>query len=163
MNSDVLIRGGFPKQRIQKSARRGSLSKKLKRVVQKVLVILIDGMLLPGLILGSFPQITKAAPVIIYLTSTTATTWVVPSDWNSSNNSIEVIGGGGGGGGFTAGSWSGSGGGGGGYSKITNLSLTPSASVTYSVGSGGAAGGSGGGRGGTGGDTYFCNSTANCG
>ena len=33
----------------------------------------------------------------IYLTSTGAGTWTVPSDWNSSNNTIELIGAGGGG------------------------------------------------------------------
>lgn len=92
-----------------------------------------------------------------YLTS--GTSWTVPSDWNSSNNTIEVIGGGGGGGGpngTTAG-----GGGGGGYSKISNLTLTPGASVTYAVGAAGNAGTSGN-AGTAGGNSYFCNSTSNC-
>ncbi len=95
---------------------------------------------------------------------TSGTSWSVPSDWNSSSNSIEVIGGGGGGAGpyvndptYSAGS----GGGGGGYSKTTNVSLTPSGSVTYAVGSAGSAGAINS-NGGTGGDTYFCNSTSNC-
>jgi hypothetical protein len=83
-----------------------------------------------------------------FLTSGTSLT--VPADWDSSNNTIEVIGGGGGGGPAQAGSpANGSGGGGGGaYSTISNLSLTPGNSVTYSVGSAGAANTAGG-------DTYF--------
>ncbi|MDB5244156.1 MAG: hypothetical protein JWN18_26 [Parcubacteria group bacterium] len=76
------------------------------------------------------------------------TTWVVPSDWNSSSNSIETVGAGGGT------NFSYGGGGGGGYSKITNLTLTPGASVTYKIGAGSNAV--------NGGDTYFCNSTSNC-
>src|ERR1035441_4898051 len=57
------------------------------------------------------------------------TSWTVPSDWNSANNSIETIGAGGLGGKDGRG-----GGGGGAYSKITNLSLTPGNSVTYQTG-----------------------------
>lgn len=57
---------------------------------------------------------------------TSGTSWTVPTDWNSTNNTIEVIGGGGG------------------YSKITNLSLTVGASITYQIGSGGAASTAGG-------------------
>ena len=91
----------------------------------------------------------------IYLTS--GSSWVVPSDWNSGNNTIEVIGGGRNGeagtGGNTSNSGEGGGGGGGGgggaYAKITNLALTPGTTVGYSVG-------------GVGGDSYFCNSTTNC-
>jgi hypothetical protein len=63
-------------------------------------------------------------------------TWTVPSDWNNSNNTIEVIGGGG----ASADQFGGNGrggGGGGAYSKITNLSLTQSSIVNISVGSGG--------------------------
>jgi hypothetical protein len=75
------------------------------------------------------------------------TSWTVPADWNSANNSIEAIGGGGGG--QTAStSFAGSGGGGGGYSKITNLSLASGNSVTVQIGTAGLAGSSGG-------DTYF--------
>lgn len=84
---------------------------------------------------------------VVYLTSLAALpTWTVPSDFTNSNT-IECVGGGGAGG---PGSVScASGGGGGGYSKISNLSLVPGASVTYQVGSGGPAGG------GNGGDTWF--------
>jgi hypothetical protein len=91
----------------------------------------------------------------IFLTS--GTTWQVPSDWDSSNNTIEVIGGGGGGvtpsdTRYTAG------GGGGAYSKITNATLTPGATVAIAVGTGGT----GGGAPTAGGDTYLCNSPSNC-
>jgi len=94
---------------------------------------------------------------------TTGTTWTVPSDWNSSSNSIEVIGGGGGGAASFA--EGGGGGGGGAYSKIVNTSLlTPSSNVTVAVGAAGFAdtvtpstGGAG-----SGGDTYLCRATTNC-
>lgn len=102
---------------------------------------------------------TVQATTTIYLTS--GSTWTVPSDWNSTRNTIEVIGGGGGGGGASAGQGFG-GGGGGAYAKIANLTLTPGGSVSYAVGGGGAGGGVGS-AGSAGGDTYFCNSTSNCG
>jgi hypothetical protein len=93
----------------------------------------------------------------------TRTTWTVPSDWNSANNSIEVIGAGGSS--YTATVGNGEGGGGGGaYSKATNVTLTPGGTVGYSIGQGGrktliAAATAGV----NGGDTYFCNATgANC-
>lgn len=89
---------------------------------------------------------------VIFLTTTGANTWTVPSDWNSSNNTIEVIGGGGGGVNNSASS-NGNGGGGGAYSAISNLSLSGGASVDYSVGTAGAA------DGGTGGDTWFNGTT----
>lgn len=101
-----------------------------------------------------FPKETEA--VNVFLTS--GTSYSVPSDWNNSDNSIEVIGGGGGGGGNTNGD---GGGGGGAYSRSLNLALTPGSTVTYAVGAGGSAG-SVGNDGGAGGDTYFCNSTSNC-
>jgi hypothetical protein len=84
---------------------------------------------------------------VVFLTS--GTTWTVPSDWNSSDNTIEVIGGGGGGAqGNQFGGNPGGGGGGGAYSKISNLSLTPLASVTIQIGAAGAENSSGG-------DTWF--------
>ncbi len=85
------------------------------------------------------------SPVTVFLTS--GTSWTVPADWNSSNNTIEVIGGGGAGEDTN---------GGGAYSKATNVTLTPSSSVAYAVGAGGAV------SSGNGGDTYFCNSASNC-
>lgn len=72
-----------------------------------------------------------------YLTTTGANTWTVPSDW-SSTNTIETIGGGASGAAVDRVDSAG-GGGGGAYSKITNLTLTPSSSVDYTVGIGGAA------------------------
>ncbi len=96
-----------------------------------------------------------------YLFTSNASPWVVPGDWNSSNNSIQVIGAGGGG------SAVGGGGGGGGFSSSTNVSLTPGASIAFAVGAGGSGGASGGSYpscnvGAAGGDTYLCNSTSNC-
>jgi hypothetical protein len=97
----------------------------------------------------------SSSQTTIYLTS--GTSWVVPADWNNSNNSIEVIGGGGGGE-SRSGGGDGGGGGGGAYSKETNVSLTASSTVTINIGSGGAAGEPAS----AGGDTYLCNSTSNC-
>src|SRR5271165_6390732 len=91
-----------------------------------------------------------------YITATGASTFTVPTNWNSSNNKIEVISGGAGGDGLTLP------GGGGGYSKITNVSLTAGTSVGYSVGAGGAGGPSGTRNNTWGGGTWFCNSTSNC-
>jgi hypothetical protein len=91
-------------------------------------------------------------PTIVFLTS--GTSWTVPSNWNSSNNTVEVVGGGGGG--AKSAGVSGGGGGGGAYSKVTNVTLAPGGTVSYAAGAGGAR------DGGTGGDTYFCNSTSNC-
>lgn len=51
--------------------------------------------LLTPLLLITFPLHAFAATQI-FLTATTSSTWTVPSDWNSSNNTIEVIGAGGG-------------------------------------------------------------------
>ena len=74
---------------------------------------------------------------------TSGTSWTVPSDWNSSNNTIECIGAGGtGGSGNTTDP--GSGGGGGAYAQISNLSLTPSGSAAYVIAAGGSES-----------DTYF--------
>ena len=100
-------------------------------------------------------QQVSSTPTVLYLTS--GTNWSVPSDWNSSDNTIEVIGGGGAGGGASG--YSGAGGGGGAYAKTANVSLAPSASVAYNIG---AAGNIVSGQVHDGGDTYFCNSTANC-
>lgn len=104
-----------------------------------------------AIIAMNLPVSVQAAATTIYLTS--GTSWVVPSDWNSSNNTIEVIGGGGGGGNVN--NNSGSGGGGGAYSKAVNVSLTGGNTVTYAIGSGGGTNTAGG-------DTYICSSTSNC-
>lgn len=91
---------------------------------------------------------------------TSGTSWTVPNDWNNAANTIEVIGGGGGGGGGTS-NIGGGGGGGGGYNALINATLTPGATVGYSVGGGGSAGAANA-NGTAGGNTYFCNSNSNC-
>ena len=86
--------------------------------------------------------------VVEYTTSTTnslllsdGTAWTVPADW-SSTNKIVLIGAGGGSSGVINGTpkRSGSGGGGGGSVVITNLSLTPGATINYTIGVGGDRG-----------------------
>lgn len=87
----------------------------------------------------------------------TGTSWTVPANFNSLNNSIHLISGGGGGSGARvsgANRAGGGGGGGGGYTKALNVALTPAASISYAVGSGGSGGG-GGLNGGAGGNTTF--------
>ena len=98
-------------------------------------------------------SVTEGAGTTQQVILTSGTSYTVPSDWNSGNNTIEVIGGGGGGSAAYTGNGA-AGGGGGAYSKISNLTLTPGASIAYVIG-GGGNGGTGGGNGGAGGDTYF--------
>ncbi|MDD5487187.1 MAG: DUF2341 domain-containing protein, partial [Dehalococcoidales bacterium] len=99
-------------------------------------------------------QEAQAAPTIIYITDTASTSWTVPADWNSGNNTIEVIGGGGGGANGSASSPGVGGGGGasGAYSIVSNVSLTPDSSVTINIGVGGGIATAAG-------DTYFGSST----
>ncbi|MDE2019287.1 MAG: hypothetical protein KGJ13_02985 [Patescibacteria group bacterium] len=87
----------------------------------------------------------------IFVSSTAATSTVVPSDWTNSSNTIEVIGGGGSGAtGTGGGSGTVTGGGsGGGYSKISKKTLTAGAMIGIHVG--GIASG-----------TWVCNATSNC-
>ncbi|MDO8576017.1 MAG: hypothetical protein Q7R90_01750 [bacterium] len=113
-----------------------------------------------GLIVITYTPATSCPPPTVITSGTTktifitcGTSWSVPSDWNNSNNTIEVIGGGGGGGNGNDGS-SGGGGGGGGYSKVSNIALTPGP-VSLRVGSGGAISVSGG-------NTFFCDATSGC-
>lgn len=89
---------------------------------------------------------TNVRRVVDVLTTTGTQSWTVPGDWNNYDNKIEVIGGGGGG--DSAVGTGNGGGGGGAYAFIKNLSLTPGASVTYRVGTGGSADTNGG-------DTFF--------
>jgi hypothetical protein len=97
--------------------------------------------------------------VVVVLTS--GTSWVVPADWNSANNTIECIGGGGGGSGGKS-TRAGGAGGGAAYAKSVNVTLL-SSPANYQIG---AAGNSGayGSSGTAGGDSYFCNSNValNC-
>jgi hypothetical protein len=103
-------------------------------------------------VIGSAGGSGRAPAKVIFLTTTSASnqTWTVPSDWNSSNNTVEVIASGGGG--ATGNGNPGSGGGGGGYSKQTNIKLTPGGSATYRLSAGGAADT-------TGGDAWFNGTT----
>lgn len=98
----------------------------------------------------------SSSPVTVFLTS--GTSWTVPADWNDADNTIELIGGGGGGSSVDPVAY-GVGGGGGAYAAISNLSLTPGASITYAVGAGGAGGLNGGSNGANGGDTWFNGAT----
>jgi hypothetical protein len=100
-------------------------------------------------------QGTQLATASNYITS--GSTWVVPGDWNNSNNKIELISGGGGGGN----GWCGASAGAGGYVVKTNLSLTPGATVHYQVGAGGTGGSPSGAcdSGTNGGDTFFNGTT----
>lgn len=91
------------------------------------------------------PAYSSAATVVIL---TSGSTWTVPSNVKVLTL-VEVIGGGGGG-------TRGPGGGGGAYSSIANLSVTPNASISISIGTGGS--GAPGGPGGVGGDTWFSSS-----
>jgi len=92
-----------------------------------------------------YPDISYEFATQRFLTSTSASnqTDTVPSDWNSSNNTIEVIASGAGGIPADGTYGGGVGGGGGGYSKATNVSLTPGGSVTFFLQAGGATSTSG--------------------
>ena len=76
----------------------------------------------------------------IIFTTTGTNNWTVPSDWNSASNTIEVIGAGGSGSNGVNGTRNGAGGGGGGYGKIANQTLTPGASISYTIATGGSSG-----------------------
>lgn len=88
----------------------------------------------------------------IFLTTGSNATFNVPADWNNFNNTIEVIGGGGGGSSSVLAGSTGAGGGGAAYAKITNLTLTPSGTATYTIGAGGGIAT-------TGGDSWFNGTT----
>ena len=98
-----------------------------------------SGMRFPMFWLIFFEEMVRGARPSNVEFLTTGTSWTVPKDWNNAQNQIECIGGGGGG---RAERWSapGGGGGGGAYSSITNLTLTPGATLAYKIGAGGASG-----------------------
>ena len=132
-----------------------------KKWVKRVAAIAVLAIFITTL---SFVLIKPKVQAQTFITS--GTSWSVPTDWNSTNNTIEVIGGGGGaGGGFKDSSGSGGGGGGGGgaggYSRVSNVALTPGSTVTIAVGAAGS-GGIESTNGTAGGDTYLCNSTSGC-
>jgi hypothetical protein len=104
---------------------------------------------------------TRALNAVVVLTS--GTSWVVPSDWNNSANTIHLFGAGGGGAGGYATSPNyagGGGGGGGGYTKLTNQTL--SGTITYAIGTAGT-GGTGGNNGNAGGTTSWNSGTSTAG
>jgi len=72
-----------------------------------------------------------------FITDTAQTTWTVPSDWNSSSNTIEVIGGSGSGADGAGSNHGGGGGGGGAYAEVSNLNLAAGNSIPIQVGAGG--------------------------
>jgi hypothetical protein len=94
------------------------------------------------------------ADKVVFLTSTGANTWTVPSDWTNVNT-IEVIGGGGGGGRPNQANSGGGGGGGAAYSAVTNVTLSPGGSVDYTVGIAGTGASANNTAGNAGGDTWF--------
>jgi hypothetical protein len=107
-----------------------------------------------------FQEYSNSAPVVYYITS--GTSFTVPADWNNSNNAIHIYGAGGGSSGSYVPNSSGNrlgsaGGGGGGYTQVLNLTSTPGSSLSYSIGSGGAAGSANNlsSSGGAGGNTTF--------
>jgi hypothetical protein len=87
---------------------------------------------------GGLFQAGGAGALKVYqITNTATTSWTVPSDWNSSSNTIYMIGAGGGGGTSAVSGnnrAAGGGGGGGGYTAVSNYSASPSASVTVAIG-----------------------------
>jgi hypothetical protein len=107
-----------------------------------------------------FQEYSNSAPVVYYINS--GTSFTVPADWNNSNNAIHIYGAGGGSSGSYVPNSSGNrlgsaGGGGGGYTQVLNLTSTPGSSLSYSIGSGGAAGSANNlsSSGGAGGNTTF--------
>ena len=82
--------------------------------------------------------VAPSAATRVVLDNTAATTWSVPSDWDSTNNTIEIIGPGGNGANATANSNGGGGGGGGAYAKISNATLTPGSTIAIQIPAGGA-------------------------
>lgn len=68
---------------------------------------------------------------------TSGTTWTVPDNWNSDDNTIYLFGAGGGGRTGANSTLGGAGGGGGGFVQINNFAATPGGTVSYTIGVGG--------------------------
>ena len=68
-----------------------------------------------------------ATPKILFLIA--GTSWTIPNDWNSANNTVAAIGAGGN-------STSSTGGNGGCYALISNFNSTPGTSISYTIGQG---------------------------
>src|SRR6266478_1891236 len=133
-----------------------SESNTMKQAILIIVALLLSRSCLGQKIQGITHRRAGSATIVIFLTS--GTTWAVPANFNSANNTIECIGGGGGGQTGFSSSRAGGGGGGGAYSKAVNVTLTPSSTVGIAVGAAGA----GNNPGGTGGDTFLCDATTNC-
>src|ERR1019366_5704547 len=87
--------------------------------MKKTLYSLISALLIGSMSVFMFTNQAHATATVIFITS--GTTWTVPSDWNSSNNTIEAIGGGGGGADGSGSNVNGAGGAGGDYAKVSNV------------------------------------------
>lgn len=70
----------------------------------------------------------------VYLTTTGANTWTVPTDFNNSSNLFECVGGGGNG--VMSNGGANVGGAGGTYAMTTNMTLTPGGSASYNISAG---------------------------
>lgn len=90
-------------------------------------------------------------------------TWTAPADFNPYNNKIEVIAGGGAAGWGHIGVAYSPGGGGAAYAQTINVPLVAGSSYAFNVGLPGLIGAGPNTNGGDGTDSYFCNSTSNCG
>jgi hypothetical protein len=102
----------------------------------------------------------KASPTSkIWAFLTSGTSWTAPSDWiTTASTEIHVLGGGGGGSGnITTTIAGGAGGGGAGYTKAVSVTIVPSNSYTFAIGSAGSgsAGSTTTSTGGTGGTSTF--------
>ena len=118
----------------------------MNELSKKVFIISLVSILATGSFFLPLPQTVYAVTCglgtdngsgtcVDFVTSGTSVT--IPSDWNSSSNTIECIGAGGNGANSVASNNSGSGGGGGSYAKITNQPLS-SGSVSIQVATGGS-------------------------
>lgn len=101
-----------------------------------------------GIVAGGYPYLVNVtppsapvaqnAPVWVILTTTGGASWSVPANWNNSINQIHNLGAGGdGAAGLTT--TAGRGGGSGAYVTNINVTLTPGASIPYTIGAGGSA------------------------
>ncbi len=111
----------------------------VKKLFHKSAARIIAASLIVMLVLVALPaKIALADSVPL----TTNGNWTVPAGVTSIT--IECWGGGGGGGSVSSGTSGGGGGGGGAYTKINAYTVTPLASIPYTIGAAGSAGGSGG-------------------
>lgn len=124
-------------------------------------IFAISGLITVGIILISIYQFSKVEALtcnfgsssdgincVGFVSSTSATSWPVPTDWINVSNTIEVIGGGGGSASGTVGKSGsgahggagGGGGAGGNYAEYINFNVGASTSIPIQVGAGGVGG-----------------------